>query len=99
MREALRHFVVLGIRTNVPYLLRVLAHPAFVAGNVDTRFLDRETEGIVASLRDAVPPPAAKAALNAAAAAGRVRPSTSPDHSPARCPDPWEYIGRWSPGT
>ena len=99
MRQALRQFVILGIRTNVPYLLRVLAHPAFVAGHVDTRFLDRETDGIVASLRDAVPPPAAKAALSAATATGRVLPSTSPRRGPARFPDPWEHIGRWSPGT
>ena len=34
---ALRDFPILGIRTNVPYLLAVLALPAFARGEVDTR--------------------------------------------------------------
>jgi 3-methylcrotonyl-CoA carboxylase alpha subunit len=41
-RAALRQFVVLGIQSNVPLLLRVLDHPRFLAGDVDTRFLDTE---------------------------------------------------------
>ncbi len=41
-RTALRRFVILGIQSNVPLLLRVLDHPRFLAGNVDTQFLDAE---------------------------------------------------------
>ena len=37
---ALRRYVVLGIRTNIPFLLAVLQHPRFVAGDMDTGFLD-----------------------------------------------------------
>ena len=37
---ALREFPILGIRTNVPFLLRVLDHPRFRAGEIDTGFLD-----------------------------------------------------------
>jgi len=40
---ALRAYPVLGIRTNIPYLLRILEHPGFRAGTVDTDFLDRES--------------------------------------------------------
>jgi acetyl-CoA carboxylase biotin carboxylase subunit len=36
---ALRRFVVLGIRSNVPFLLRVLQHERFRRGDVDTGFL------------------------------------------------------------
>jgi acetyl/propionyl-CoA carboxylase alpha subunit len=39
---ALRAYPVLGIRTNIPYLLRILEHPGFRTGTVDTGFLDRE---------------------------------------------------------
>ena len=37
---ALRAYPVLGMRTNIPFLLRVLEHPAFRAGTIDTGFLD-----------------------------------------------------------
>jgi acetyl-CoA carboxylase biotin carboxylase subunit len=42
LSAALRAFPILGVRTNVPFLLRILADPRFVAGIVDTGFLDRE---------------------------------------------------------
>jgi 3-methylcrotonyl-CoA carboxylase alpha subunit len=42
LREALLDFHVLGVRTNVEYLLEILAHPEFRAGRFDTGFLERE---------------------------------------------------------
>lgn len=39
--RALRETVILGTKTNVPYLRRVLEHPAFIRGEVDTHFLER----------------------------------------------------------
>jgi acetyl/propionyl-CoA carboxylase alpha subunit len=42
LAAALRDFPVLGVRTNVPFLLRVLEHPRFLDGTLDTGFLDRE---------------------------------------------------------
>ncbi|HXD74204.1 MAG TPA: biotin carboxylase N-terminal domain-containing protein [Vicinamibacterales bacterium] len=39
---ALREFPILGVRTNIPFVLRILDHPKFRAGDVDTRFLDTE---------------------------------------------------------
>jgi len=41
MRRALDEYQVLGIRTNVSFFSRVLEHPEFVAGQVDTGFIDR----------------------------------------------------------
>jgi acetyl-CoA carboxylase biotin carboxylase subunit len=41
MRRALSEYTVLGIRTTLPFLDRVLRHPAFVSGDVDTGFVDR----------------------------------------------------------
>jgi acetyl/propionyl-CoA carboxylase alpha subunit len=40
---ALRTFPILGLKTNVPFLLAILEHPTFTAGTVDTGFLDRES--------------------------------------------------------
>jgi acetyl/propionyl-CoA carboxylase alpha subunit len=41
MRRALRSLSVQGVTTNREFLLRVLEHPAFVAGQIDTHFIDR----------------------------------------------------------
>ncbi len=41
MKRALSEFVIEGIHTTIPFHLRVLSHPAFVAGNVDTKFLEK----------------------------------------------------------
>jgi propionyl-CoA carboxylase alpha chain len=46
-REALRETVLLGLRTNAAYLERVLANPAFAAGDTTTSFLDEHAEELV----------------------------------------------------
>jgi len=41
MDWALRHYVILGdVTTNIPFLLDVINHPEFIAGNTPTSFLD-----------------------------------------------------------
>ncbi len=40
MRRAVAEYKVLGIRTTLPFFERVLRHPAFVAGDIDTSFVD-----------------------------------------------------------
>jgi acetyl-CoA carboxylase biotin carboxylase subunit len=52
---ALRNFAILGIRTNIPFLLQVLDHPEFVAATIDTRFLDREAAGIASTIPTEIP--------------------------------------------
>jgi len=41
MRRALGEYEILGIRTNIPFFRRVLEHPDFLAGRLDTGFIDR----------------------------------------------------------
>ncbi|MGB5313887.1 MAG: acetyl-CoA carboxylase biotin carboxylase subunit [Polyangiales bacterium] len=41
MRRALRSLSVQGLKTNREFLLRVLDHPAFVAAEIDTHFIER----------------------------------------------------------
>jgi acetyl-CoA carboxylase biotin carboxylase subunit len=45
LRRALEEFVVKGIKTSIPFHLRVLAHPRFVEGRYDTGFIDQHMEG------------------------------------------------------
>jgi acetyl-CoA carboxylase biotin carboxylase subunit len=39
---ALRNYAILGIRTNIPFLIQLLGHPDFVNASIDTGWLDRE---------------------------------------------------------
>jgi acetyl-CoA carboxylase, biotin carboxylase subunit len=41
MRRALAEYKILGVRTTLPFLARVMRHPDFVAGNFDTSFVSR----------------------------------------------------------
>src|SRR5215468_5034443 len=95
---ALRAFPILGVRTNVSFLLRLLEHPRFRAGDVDTTFLD--TEGHALAAKPAEQPPAfvreALAAytvdadqLTAASASGGIQPMAVAGF------DPWERLGTW----
>jgi acetyl-CoA carboxylase biotin carboxylase subunit len=43
MSQALDSFIVEGVTTTIPFLSRVLHHPDFQRGDVDTKFLERET--------------------------------------------------------
>ena len=42
MRVALDSFIIEGVTTTAPFLGRVMQHPSFVSGDVDTKFLERE---------------------------------------------------------
>jgi acetyl-CoA carboxylase biotin carboxylase subunit len=43
MGQALDSFILEGVTTTIPFLARVIRHPDFVAGEIDTRFLERES--------------------------------------------------------
>ncbi|MFJ9755229.1 acetyl-CoA carboxylase biotin carboxylase subunit [Streptomyces sp. NPDC101149] len=47
LRAALARTVTLGVQTNAGFLRRLLAHPAVVAGELDTGLVEREVEGLV----------------------------------------------------
>ncbi|HEV8599900.1 MAG TPA: acetyl-CoA carboxylase biotin carboxylase subunit [Gemmatimonadales bacterium] len=46
--QALDSFILEGVTTTIPFLARLIRHPDFVAGQVDTRFLERETQRLLA---------------------------------------------------
>ena len=91
-RAALAQFVVLGVRTNIELVGRVLRHPRVVDGRVDTTFLEQELEGLLAEPEDQELP-----AL-ALAAALRVHELLEPGATAAsarRADDPWMTLGGW----
>jgi acetyl-CoA carboxylase biotin carboxylase subunit len=44
MKVALEGFVIEGVSTTIPFLARVMDNPRFQASEIDTKFLERETE-------------------------------------------------------
>src|SRR5262249_35690429 len=91
MRRALDEYRVGGIKTNLPFHRRLLAHPAFVEGVYDTGFIDREKAILLA------PYEADAAALDAALLAAALetastappRPQNGDGGSPGL--SPWRY--------
>ncbi|MDC2947092.1 acetyl-CoA carboxylase biotin carboxylase subunit [Streptomyces heilongjiangensis] len=47
LRAALAGTVTLGVQTNAGFLRRLLAHPAVVAGDLDTGLVEREVDGLL----------------------------------------------------
>ena len=45
LRHALMDFHILGVSTNIEFLLDVVAHPGFLEGNIGTNFLDENFGG------------------------------------------------------
>jgi pyruvate carboxylase len=46
MLRALREFKIGGIKTNIPYFMKIFSNPEFRAGTFDTAFLDRRFDQV-----------------------------------------------------
>jgi len=84
---ALREYAVLGIRTNIPFLIRLLGHPEFRAGRLHTGFVDAHLGEL--SSRGPVPAEALAAAATLPAAGGQVTAAAR------SAPDPWSTLTGW----
>jgi 3-methylcrotonyl-CoA carboxylase alpha subunit len=91
MAAALRETVVLGVVTNTARLRAIVAHPAFVAGDLHTGFLEEHLGAEVET------PALPKAALAAALAALEQTPAVG--RAKAEAPDPWASLGAWRLGS
>ncbi|WP_327367547.1 acetyl/propionyl/methylcrotonyl-CoA carboxylase subunit alpha [Streptomyces sp. NBC_01217] len=91
LRAALADTVILGVPTNAGFLRRLLAHPAVVAGDLDTGLVEREVAGLV--------PEGVPEEVYAAAALLRQGPpaSTPPAAAPGWV-DPFSVANGWRLG-
>ena len=87
---ALRDYPILGVRTNIPFLIGVLEHPRFRAGEVDTGFLDREGDAL-ADLSDDLPTFLLEALQQMNLNAGSEPDSGRPQPEA----DPWATLRGW----
>jgi acetyl-CoA carboxylase biotin carboxylase subunit len=91
LRRALDEYEVVGIETTIPFFRRVVEHPDFLAGRIDTGFIDRAlAEGILSE--DAPAPELERVALLAAALDARDNRPVRP--APRAQPSPWKASGR-----
>ena len=88
LRSALRAYPVLGIRTNIPFLLRLIALTDFVEGRLHTGFVDEH----MASLTGCTEPDGYVYAAAALAAVVGAPAATTGPASPA---DPWSQPTGW----
>lgn len=93
-REALSRFEILGVRTNLAFLMAILDHPAFIAGRIDTGFLGRELDALTADPDGVSPAIAAAAAFHASRgpAAGAVSSGAATSTASA---DPFDTLRGW----
>jgi acetyl-CoA carboxylase biotin carboxylase subunit len=89
---ALRHYPVLGIRTNIPFLVRVLEHPRFGDATMDTAFLDEDGRDLAGE------PPAGGALHSALAAAAADVGDQAPAARATAAPDAWDRLTGWRQG-
>ncbi|WP_428382705.1 acetyl-CoA carboxylase biotin carboxylase subunit [Nevskia ramosa] len=85
--RALRDTVLLGCKTNIGFLRRLIAHPAFIAGDVHTGFLD-------ANPQIAAEPELAPSTLHALLAAASLSTKTMREGADA-IPDLHAALGAW----
>jgi acetyl-CoA carboxylase biotin carboxylase subunit len=91
MRRALGEYEIFGIKTNVPFFRRLLEHREFVAGRLDTGFIDRV---LAAGLMEEAPPSPEEehvamlaAALHVGGREGKKTPAATHDST-------WKNAGR-----
>ena len=87
---ALRNFPVLGIRTNIGFMIRILDHADFRRGKIHTGFIDQHLETL---LRRPEIPPAAVAVAVRADPVGPTFRAGVPQTTPAV--DPWSTLTGW----
>ena len=85
---AMREYPVLGIRTNIPFLIRLLDHPEFRAGRLHTGLVDAHLAELTAER--AVP----DEVLAVAALAGE-RLESAPADNTRTGSDPWTSLAGW----
>ena len=90
---ALRAYPILGIRTNIPFVLRILDDARFRAGTIHTSFLDDEGAAL-AEVAEAEPPSFVTAAVAAADAAPEGLSASGAERTLDNW-DPWAQTSGW----
>jgi acetyl/propionyl-CoA carboxylase alpha subunit len=86
LQRALRDYIILGTKTNVGFLRRIVRHPAFREGRVSTRFLTDHADSLRPEVPEVVP-------LIAAALAASPRQLAATGNR--QLATVWDSLGNW----
>ncbi len=95
MLHALSEYVILGIRTPIPFLRDIMMNSAFIAGNTTTDFITQHMKGWAQSLD----PDDLRLALAAAALCDCDGPVSHAGRSNRTYSTPWQSMGGWRIGS
>ncbi len=91
MINALKNNVILGVKTPISFLIRVLEHPEWIAGNTYTNFIENLSADLFTSNKEFRPFALAAAERYLAT---KTRP-TSSIGTKETIPSPWQVLGKW----
>jgi 3-methylcrotonyl-CoA carboxylase alpha subunit len=86
LERALRDYIILGTKTNLGFLQRVVTQPAFRAGLVSTRFIAEHERVLAMEMPDVVP------LIAVTLASGPHRQPTTDNRQPTTI---WDSLGNW----
>jgi acetyl/propionyl-CoA carboxylase alpha subunit len=87
-RAALRQFPILGVRTNLAFLLKTLEHSAFLSGEVHTAFVEEHLDDLLGTRE-------ADEVVNAVAGFARSMQPVFGGNPVRAASDPWSALTRW----
>jgi acetyl/propionyl-CoA carboxylase alpha subunit len=93
----LRDFAVLGVTTNIPYLVRILEHPAFANSDFHTQFLEQNPSYFARQVSTSHEELAAAlaGAYGARGTAVSARSARDNGSGGAAVVDAWSSLGAW----
>jgi len=90
MIRALQQYIILGVKTPIPFLIEVLNHPEFRAGNLSTRFID----DYFPQWRLSFSPEELAIGIGAAKTL-QTSSSKQPEGKQRSVHNPWQTLGHW----
>jgi len=94
MTQALKDYVVMGIKTTIPYLKDVMGVPDFMSGKTTTDFIENNLSDWKENDKNEY----LRAALTAAAVFEHTRPEFKSTPSTETTHSPWSILGNWRIG-
>ena len=92
--HALENYIILGIKTNIEYLKRIINTKNFVDGNYHTHFIDENEDNLI-SKKGNIDTALIAAALNLSIVKSKDRAGVDLQKSTLRRTSPWKELGQW----
>jgi len=91
MTQALKDYVILGIKTNIPFLIRIIETPQFINGELNTHFIDENLEAL-SPKHEKIDVALITAAIHSYNKKATPTKGEMPIHTQS---NPWLEIGKW----